>query len=556
MLKYKVLSEKKILLIFTGFIFLYFLPFLVLGENAHLLIHDNLDGIIPTIKILLETNSFSKGIDATVTRLMDQNIPISSAYSFYDLSIIWFKIFGMFWGYVLNKLVMSLIAFYGTYLLLKELLQDYNLSTIILASCSLLYSFLPFWSFNLSVAGVPMILYCFLHIKNKKHNWLIWIYLIIFPFYSSLILSGVFILFIVFTLHLYDYFKTKKIEKINIISFLLVVICYSISHISLIKNHLFSSYLSHRTEIKIITSDFITALSNTYDVFTIGHEFALGFQFCFFPLIFLAILVQFENREFNKLFFIIVSVLATTTIFYGFTQLNIAEPIMFKLSKLISIQINRFILINPILWLILFGISISIVSNFFNNIGKKLCYLSLIVSITYFIYNHEMIRNRNMCSYKQFFAEKQFKKIKKFIPNNIQKYSVINVGIHPSIAQFNGFHTLDGYLSDYPLYYKKKFRKIILKELNKNIEIKKYFDNWGSRCYSFSSELGLSFMNYKGNNITLNSLELNYELLKKMGCDYLFASIKINTISNDKIKFLQEFEDEESCWDIYVYKIV
>jgi hypothetical protein len=42
-----------------------------------------------------------------------------------------------------------------------------------------------------------------------------------------------------------------------------------------------------------------------------------------------------------------------------------------------------------------------------------------------------------------------------------------NIGIDLTVSQFNEFYTLDVYLADYPLTYKKTFRKIIAKELNR-----------------------------------------------------------------------------------------
>ena len=50
------------------------------------------------------------------------------------------------------------------------------------------------------------------------------------------------------------------------------------------------------------------------------------------------------------------------------------------------------------------------------------------------------------------------------------------------IAMYNGFNTLDGYVTDYKKSY-KVFRKIIEKELEKACLWRSYFDNWGGRCY-------------------------------------------------------------------------
>ena len=47
----------------------------------------------------------------------------------------------------------------------------------------------------------------------------------------------------------------------------------------------------------------------------------------------------------------------------------------------------------------------------------------------------------------------------------------MSVGLDPMIAVMNDIRVIDGYHSVYPLSYKIKFRKIIEKELTKNIKL-------------------------------------------------------------------------------------
>ena len=96
-------------------------------------------------------------------------------------------------------------------------------------------------------------------------------------------------------------------------------------------------------------------------------------------------------------------------------------------------------------------------------------------------------------SFKQFYATAQFQEIEQYIGKPQSSYRVASIGIHPSIAQYNGFYTLDTYNNFYPLAYKHQFRKIIASELDKNPTLKKYFDTWGGRCYIFVSELGKKY---------------------------------------------------------------
>jgi hypothetical protein len=75
---------------------------------------------------------------------------------------------------------------------------------------------------------------------------------------------------------------------------------------------------------------------------------------------------------------------------------------------------------------------------------------------------------KNNITYSQFYSTNLFKNIENFISKDKKTYKVISIGMHPAIAIYNGFYTLDGYSTFYDLKYKYKFRKIIAPELEKN----------------------------------------------------------------------------------------
>ena len=83
------------------------------------------------------------------------------------------------------------------------------------------------------------------------------------------------------------------------------------------------------------------------------------------------------------------------------------------------------------------------------------------------------------------------------------------------IAVMNNIYAVDGYHNVYPLHYKKKFRKVIEKELDKDINLKKYYDYWGNRVYAFINN---------EQNIDLNFLEA-----KSLGAEYLISKYVIDS---------------------------
>ena len=118
------------------------------------------------------------------------------------------------------------------------------------------------------------------------------------------------------------------------------------------------------------------------------------------------------------------------------------------------------------------------------------------------------------------------------------------MGIFPSITQYNGFYTLDSYQPNYELDYKIKFREVIEGELTKSDDNRKYFDNWGSRCYIFSSELKRNF--FVTTIKSVKNLNINTNVLKEMGCNYVISAVEINNAKNINLTFIDKFNDVSS----------
>jgi hypothetical protein len=172
-----------------------------------------------------------------------------------------------------------------------------------------------------------------------------------------------------------------------------------------------------------------------------------------------------------------------------------------------------------------------------------------------FLFGEEIhYRYHNDVSFAQFYSENLFREIRDYIGKPPSTYRVVSIGIHPSIAQYNGFYTLDGYVVSYPLSYKKQFRKIIAPELKKDASNRHYFDHWGSRCYIFLHELGRYYL-YAHGKKTVKHLNLNTKTLKRMGGEYIFSAVKIGNEKENNLDLLRSFENQASPWKIYLYEV-
>jgi hypothetical protein len=128
--------------------------------------------------------------------------------------------------------------------------------------------------------------------------------------------------------------------------------------------------------------------------------------------------------------------------------------------------------------------------------------------------------------------------------------------MHPSIALYNGFFLADGYSSDYPLQYKHRFRKVIAGELAKNEAIRKYFDDWGGRCYLYSAELGKRFVLTKDHPLRkVRSLEIDTAALFDLDVRYILSAVEIGNAPSLGLELQRVFERDDSPWEVYLYRL-
>ncbi len=543
----KILKAQKLYWIYILLFTIFFMPYFILGENSKIAVHDNLDSNVAWVKMIIDNDQIFSSPNSLVPQPLN-GLPRSSVYGIYDFSIIIFSFFGMFWGYVVNKIFISILAFFGMFFLLKNHFFKEKYNQIIVFGVACIYSFLPFWSFNASVAGLPLLLNAFLNIRSGKKNILNYLVFILFPFYSSLILSGIFILSIILLISLYDLWKGRKEKLLEFFSIFLISIFYIISHWPLFYNFIFNDTISHRMEFVIRELNFIGSSFQALKIFFSGQEHAIALQE---PIAILAVLyaafLLFKKKE--SLFLGIFFFLVLSSIFYGFYYWSSLSPVFNLLREIIPIQFNRFYFVHPMLWYILFALILIFIANKFN---KRISYFILIIQFTYVLSNHEIWKNRNGPSFSEFYAVERFQKLKSKIDAPVNSYRVVSVGIHPAVLQYNGFYTLDGYFPDYPLSYKHKFRNIMKVELDKNPDLKNYFDDWGSRCYLYSSELGkLGNINVY-NTYKIENFEININALRHLGGRYL---ISIAKIENNQMELLEKMTSQGSYPEIYLYRL-
>ena len=128
----------------------------------------------------------------------------------------------------------------------------------------------------------------------------------------------------------------------------------------------------------------------------------------------------------------------------------------------------------------------------------------------FFKFNEKKIKYSNKVfkskyTFKGYYEYENYEYIKSLVGNS----RTISVALDPMVAVMNNIGVIDGYHTLYPLSYKLKFRKIINKQLDHYEDIKKYYDNWGHRVYTFVSDPKV--------------IKINFVHAKNLGAEYVIS---------------------------------
>lgn len=547
-----------------GIILFVFIYFLTLNGNAFLgNSWDFYDSNVIWLDLMSKSNYFFTDSYTRIDEIME--LPRISLGSELNFISVLFCLFPPYVALVINMFLIQFVAFIGMFLLLENYVFNKVNSPVVVFLIAITFSFLAFWQpAGLGVAGMPLMLVAFFKIIYGNNKYLYYSFLFIFPFYSSLIFSGIFLLAtsFIFICTLFKYHKLSKNQfSKGIIILAILFISYLISDYRLIIDSLNdnASFISHRSEF-IDSNGFKESILKIYSFLMAGqgHTISRLFPIIYFSFLLLLLL---KKRLISKEVIYLTITILFIAIFHGFHTYTPFVSIKSKLlGGLASLQLDRFYTLVPFLSYLLFGfIILQLIQH--NKFTKIVAYFLLVFQFS-FVFNSsnffidikdKIIDKSEVYTFNEYFARGSFDRIKRQLILK-DKDRVGSVGIDPSLAVFNGLKTIDGYSANYSLNYKHKFRKLIEKELVNNKETKLYFDNWGSRCYIFDDQLGTNFNIFKSNNNKYKPivLHLNKAASKQLNLKYIISAVEIR--NRDSFKLICHFEDKLRVY--YVYELV
>ncbi len=532
----------------------YLAPFLVFGHDTYVLIHDNLDHIHTSLILLVNSGKVFAGSLEPIPQMFN-GIPRGVLHSEWNLRLWLYTLFDPFVAYTINQFLMRIVAFFGMLLLLDRIRNpdpSFKILNILVASG---FSLLPFWPENgLGIAGQPMALYAFLSIRDGKARWPSYLFLFILPFYAEFFRCLFFFLILIGGIFLVDLVRYRK-PNLHFFGAIVGFSCLTLwANYRMLWLSLTHPFVSHRAGNFQYDQSVVDVGKTFLDLLINGQYHAHSLHF---PIVLLtallalsASLIWTSNRNhllgYFALFLFVCGVSA------------IAPMIDFGavLPFLKGFNFSRFYFLLPLASFLLFAEGLSFLASRWKKGRIVVATLALLQVFNVFAHSdYENEKRTHGITYAEFYAEEQFAEIRDFIGRSPEEYRVVSIGMHPAIAQYNGFYTLDGYWYYYPLSYKKAFREIIAPELKKNEHFRKYYDSWGSRAYLFLDDLEAYETIEPKKSVVVRHLDLNVKALQAMGGEYVISSVKIENCHKTGLVFLKKFTHFQSAWDIYLYSV-
>lgn len=550
----------------------FFLPYFVLGDECIFEINDQLDESI--MNYMLPARHLWDG--STIYPEMLNGVNASGMQPSAVLFLPLYRLISARTAFLTQYIICFLLAFSGMYLLVKEI-TDSSILAMIAGGC---FCVLPLYPvYGLSEFGIPLILYGALCLWKQKN--VIWGLLItvVFGLTSHLVYTGYVVLGFWVIALVYALAKKKKNQWFPI-GFAVLFAIYVLVNRALIREILFGtgSYISHREEMVSSATPFFETFWNVFQN-SAQHAPSLH-KYLILPIVLFLILGAFckkeeTDRNIYKAAVINFLFLIAIALFYAFCHLTAVVDWKNNATGFLHyFQMHRVYWLYPAAWYLEFAWAAAVPwrtkvphMDARMRVGKlAVILICLLPTLQLLKVNSGMYLNVNQLnngsgitgyiSWESWFAEDLMQEIDDAIGRDKSTYRVAHLGISPAPSLMHGFYTVDGYSNNYPLEYKHRFREVIAAELEKNEEVRVYFDLWGNRCYLFNSITGNYMQLKKGNTLVYEGLEFDMDALRELGCEYLFSGAEIGDAERLGLELVGYYETDDSYWGIWVYCIM
>jgi hypothetical protein len=538
------------------------------GVNSTLQINDHLEIITPVFSTLSLSQLFGSG-DAIVPNIMG-GVPLWALLGAGPLNLLAdaHVLFGGFFGIVVFESVVRLLALWS----MQKLLSRHAgvKDPVVAWGVALCFSILPI---NYSVLSIvllpPLAALSFLELLGGGRLW--WAAgLAAYPLFCPLPL-GFPIFFLLGILTLYKCLKNRAlILRALCILAPFAALYAAVEYRILFQVFFHSGFVSHRTDRVWPVFDLMNCLHDIPRLLLTGEGeiYTSGY---ILPVIVLTITwvlcapKRFLN-SFPKILWAFFAFHVLMAVLFALWFTPVIQPILIWLG-LDDLYLCRFVYLWNVLLYTAWALALAALP------PKK--YYRRILLIIQFVYLCSVsqaayiLHDPHVMSYDQFFSPRLFAKIRDAIGEPQSSYRVVSLGMPANVPLYSGFYTLDGYLNNYPLEFKRRFRAVIAPDLDQEglvpAMMRGKFDWNGNFLYIFTQELGWYQLGeryitrgeaqYRLRSANPIHMESDLSGFYPLGARYLLSAVEIADAWKNGLTLLGVFTDNNSPYIIRLYRI-
>lgn len=556
------------------------------GEDSYVRIDDHLDGNVPLYRFLSRTQPILGPLDYRIDAIFG-GIPRNSMPTTLHLGALPYYLLDTFWAQVANEVLIRLATFAGVFLLLRRHLLPHA-SPFVHAGAALCFSLQPFMPIGYwSVAGAPLLLYALVNLHQGRGSPWDWGIVAVYPFYSALVYVGFFVLLLLGVLLLRDALR-GRLDAALLAATALIAGGYCVSEYRLLyQTFLDPDYVSYRSEFVRAKGPLRHVVKAIVVTFFQNHVHAAGLQTPFIVSS-MALAVGLGVRErarrpggwsLRELGFELREGWAGRSVFGALLLLTLLclvlavyagiwrwTPIQALVegspAPVRSFNFHRLQWFAAPLFALAFGCALHELDARLRH-GRSLVVALLAAQLAWTVWNSDgwKEQRRSGLTYHGYYSPELFLEIRDHIGRPQSEYRVVSFGLSPAIALYNGFSVLDGIVQDYPLSHKRRFRRVMAPELEKDPGLREWYDGWGGHVDLVSSELGRvsgyarSVYTKRAERRAVDHLELDPDALRELGAAYLLSAVEIRDHPNLGLRLERVFERDDSPWQIFLYAL-
>lgn len=597
-----VIKEKYGVIIVLVYAFVVFLFALIKRGNIYVALTDNMDSNIPMLKMIRDNHLFWD-FQSTIPFLGGC---LGRAQYRVELSI-------QSW---INILLPPLAAYYVIYLL-KLLIascgflhmarsinkyDNFHLNENVWCICGAIYAILGSWPHAaIGFASIPWwVVNAYLIYKTKRVRYIFFSF--IFLITTSFTMLALFLLFYYAIFILLVYVKNRRIHFPLLIDFLSLTIGFFLLN----SHHVFQGIRGSSDTIKSIkqndySDSVFQSLRNLKAAILFKtsyyHTGGATLRYFVMPLcvaVVALLLIDFavfsrlihgkrnDNTLKNvtphakqsvllKVLLSLVIIISLNAIFASFDNNRIFRKLIPFAS---GFSFSRFEWLSPFAWIVMFALVCELIilcfpqkSKYLNSLFICLAVLSIAMDPKYtaldsmyndlycnamaLVGNDKFADGNHEWTWNEYYSTELFENVKTKIDYDGEW--AVAFGIEPSVLQYNGIRTLDGYYSNYSLEYHDVFQKLIEPELSIDGFHRDYWDrSYGRRAYIYSTEY--DFVSRKNTDLQSAYMYIDQNVLDELNGKYVFSRFEIINYGELGLKLVLSEESLSSPYSVYVYK--